>query len=151
MVLVVAVTMASGCIEYFAEPPDLGPWRDGGADAAVASELDSMRASASDAAFNEDSHSAIDSAPLDDRGPACTPSDEVCDSIDNDCDGDVDEQLRYPCNPFVLKRREMSWVVTTPPEDAGPPHHLEGRGPIIEHKVLRGTSLSGVLYELRPR
>ena len=78
---------AAGCIEYFAEPPDLGaiPAVDAAIDAAADGVLP---VGAGDAGADTGRHTddASDASP-----DACAPQAETCDGIDNDCDGTTDE------------------------------------------------------------
>jgi len=81
-VVVVVVSMASGCIEYFAEPPDLGPFADQGSIDRALADL-AVDVGSVDADINLD------------EGDSGTQLDH-CDGIDHDGDGRIDEGI--PCN-----------------------------------------------------
>ncbi len=67
---------------------------------------------------------------------ADAPAPEVCNDLDDDCDGRPDEGLGHPCHPFVLRGGRVTWAAGTS-LSADRQWRLEGRGVALDGRTLR--------------
>ena len=102
IIAAIVAMMVLGCTGYLTKPnPAYDPDHDGGGSAtdlgqhaAPNTDIASTDAGEPDLGTEAGTDTGVDQGV--DAGPVCTPTEEVCDGKDNDCDGQTDEELEAP-------------------------------------------------------